>query len=113
MPIKYNETGMDLVNATPLLDRVIDVNPSASEDMMSEILSQKMKMKATSMLNMVGVLTPVTYYQAVADSSRVARRHLRLGRTVGEYVRHARQRPLPLPTVRSPLLPHAFYLQEP
>ena len=69
MPIKYNETGMDLVNATPLLDRVIDVNPSASEDMMSEILSQKMKMKATSMLNMVGVLTPVTYYQAVADSS--------------------------------------------
>ena len=46
MPIKYNETGMDLVNATPLLDRVIDVNPSASEDMMSEILSQKMKMKA-------------------------------------------------------------------
>jgi len=69
MPIKYNESGADLVNATPLLDRIVDDNTSSNEDMMSEIVAQKMKMKATSMMNMVGVLTPVTYYQAVPDAS--------------------------------------------
>lgn len=70
MPIKYKNSGSDLVNNTPIVEKIKDtVISQSTDDMMSEIISEKLKMKATSALNMVGVLTPVLYYQAVNDSS--------------------------------------------
>lgn len=70
MPIKYKNSGNDLLNNTPFVEKLRE-NESYNrmEDMMSEITSERLKMKASSMLNMVGVLTPVLYYQAVQDSN--------------------------------------------
>lgn len=70
MPIKYKNTGNDLINNVPFVEKLKE-NESYDkmEDMMSEITAERLKMKASSMINMVGVLTPVLYYQAVADST--------------------------------------------
>jgi hypothetical protein len=70
MPIKSKNIGMDLVNNTPLVEQIQnESHVDAVDDMMSEIISERTKIKATAALNMVGALTPVTYYQVVGDST--------------------------------------------
>ena len=70
MPIKSKNIGMDLVNNTPLVEQIQnESHVDAVDDMMSEIISERTKIKATATLNMVGALTPVTYYQVVGDST--------------------------------------------
>lgn len=70
MPIKYKNSGNDLLNNIPFVEKIKESESyDRMEDMMSEITSERLKMKASSMMNMVGVLTPVLYYQAVQDSS--------------------------------------------
>lgn len=70
MPIKYKHSGNDLINNVPFVEKITESESyDRMEDMMSEVISERLKMKASSMVNMVGVLTPVLYYQAVADSN--------------------------------------------
>ena len=70
MPIKYKNSGNDLINNKPFVEKIKESESyNRMEDMMSEITAERLKMKASSMINMVGVLTPVLYYQAVADSN--------------------------------------------
>ena len=70
MPIKSKNIGMDLVNNTPLVEQVQNEHTvNAVDDMMSEIIAERTKMKATAALNMIGVMTPVLYYQTVPDSA--------------------------------------------
>ena len=69
MPIKNKDIGMDLVNNSPLVEQVANSQQSAVEDMMSEIIAEQTKAKATSIMNMVGVLTTVDFYQMDTDSS--------------------------------------------
>ncbi len=70
MPIKYKNSGNDLINNVPFVEKLKESESyNKMDDMMSEITSERLKMKASSMINMVGVLTPVLYYQAVHDST--------------------------------------------
>ena len=58
MPIKSKNIGMDLVNNTPLVEQVQnEAIINSVDDMMSEIIAERTKMKATAVLNMVGVMT--------------------------------------------------------
>lgn len=70
MPIKSKNIGMDLVNNTPLVEQIQnEAHVDAVDDMMSEIISERTKIKATAALNMIGALTPVMYYQVIPDAS--------------------------------------------
>ena len=69
MPIKNKDIGMDLVNNEPLVEQVSNSQQTAVDDMMSDIISEQTKAKATSIMNMVGVLTTVDFYQMDVDSS--------------------------------------------
>ena len=70
MPIKSSKIGNDLINNNSILDQLkISESIEAKDDMMSDVLAEKLKMKASSAMHMVGVLTPVLYYQVVADSA--------------------------------------------
>lgn len=69
MPIKYKDTGRDLIHNQTLVEKLEkNANINSTADMMSEIIAERTKMKASSFLDMIGVLTPVTYYQIVPDS---------------------------------------------
>lgn len=69
MPIKNKDIGMDLVNNEPLVEQISNSQQTAVDDMMSDIISEQTKAKATSIMNMVGVLTTVDFYQMDVDSS--------------------------------------------
>jgi hypothetical protein len=70
MPVKYKNSGSDLINNTPIVEKVKDaVTSQTTDDMMSDIVSERLKMKASSAMNMTGVLTPVLYYLGVSDTT--------------------------------------------
>ena len=70
MPVKSNKIGNDLINNNSILDQLKNTeNVKAKDEVMSDIIAEKLKMKASSAMHMVGTLTPVLYYQAVADGS--------------------------------------------
>ena len=70
MPIKSSKIGNDLINNNSILDQLkTSESIEAKDDMMSDVLAEKLKMKASSAMHMVGVLTPVLYYQVVADGT--------------------------------------------
>ena len=70
MPVKSNKIGNDLINNNSILDQLKNTeNVKAKDEVMSDIIAEKLKMKASSAMHMVGILTPVLYYQAVADGS--------------------------------------------
>ena len=73
MPKKFNDYDDDsdyLLNI-PITERITtpqtDTVQNKTEDMLSEIVDERTKMKNTSMMEMVGVLTTVTYYRSVKD----------------------------------------------
>ena len=73
MPKKFNDYDNDsdyLLNI-PITERITtpqtDTVQNKTEDMLSEIVDERTKMKNTSMIEMVGVLTTVTYYRSVKD----------------------------------------------
>ena len=73
MPVRYDDIGLNgqnMQDTTPLVEK-IDAKKQydAVSDMMSNIIDEKQKMKNTAAIDMVGTLTPVTYYQVLAESS--------------------------------------------
>lgn len=70
-PIKFNENDTErILNQVPIIEKFKDANENeAIESMMSNIVIEKRKMKFTSVMDMIGVLTPVEYYQIIADAS--------------------------------------------
>ena len=73
MPKKFNDydDDSDYLSNIPITERITtpqtDTVQSNTEDMLSEIVDERTKMKNTSMIEMVGVLTTVTYYRSVKD----------------------------------------------
>ena len=73
MPKKFNDydDDSDYLSNIPITERITtpqtDTVQSNTEDMLSEIVDERTKMKNTSMMEMVGVLTTVTYYRSVKD----------------------------------------------
>lgn len=70
MPIKYKDSGSDIINNIPIVEKIKDNASNMTTDhMMTDILNERMKMKSSTAMNMIGVLTPVMYYSAVSDST--------------------------------------------
>lgn len=74
MPIKYddlNNVGVDPIldgQQTPLVEHLNDKPKSdVISDVMTNIIENKEKLKNTSLINMIGVLTPVTYFHITHD----------------------------------------------
>jgi len=72
MPKKFNESDdEDYLSSIPITERITtpqqETPQNSAEDMMSEIVAERNKMKNTAMMEMVGVLTTVTYYRSVKD----------------------------------------------
>ena len=73
MPKKFNDYDDedDYLSNVPIVERI--TNPPTetvqhtAEDMLSDIVDERTKMKNTSILEMVGVLTSVTYYRSIKD----------------------------------------------
>ena len=67
MPVKFNNVDSnpydENISSAPLFEKLGEKNKQdLVSDMMSNIILEKQKMKNTSMIDMVGVLTPVLYY---------------------------------------------------
>lgn len=73
MPIKYNDYHEkdDFIGNTPISEQIshVNVEQSTMEDMLSNIISEKQKVDNSSIIKMVGALTPVTYYHNIAAKS--------------------------------------------
>ena len=72
MPKKFNDyDDSDYLSNIPITERITtpqaNTIQNTTEDMLSEIVDERTKMKNTSMMEMVGVLTTVTYYRSVKD----------------------------------------------
>lgn len=73
MPKKFNDYDSDdeYLLSIPITERITtpqtETEQHNTEDMLSEIVEERTKMKNTSMMQMVGVLTTVTYYRSVKD----------------------------------------------
>ena len=73
MPVRYDDIGLNgqyMKDTTPLVEKMdAKKQYDAVSDMMSNIIDEKQKMKNTAAIDMVGTLTPITYYQVIAESS--------------------------------------------
>ena len=72
MPVKYNDYREkdDYIGNVPISEQILTPNnDSAVSDMLSNIISEKQKMDNTSVIKMVGALTPVTYYHTIGSSN--------------------------------------------
>lgn len=73
MPKKFNDydDDNDYLSSIPITERITtpqtETIQNNTEDMLSEIVEDRTKMKNTSIMEMVGVLTTVTYYRSVKD----------------------------------------------
>ena len=72
MPKKFNDyDDDDYLSNIPITERITtpqtETVQHTAEDMLSEIVDERTKMKNTSIIEMVGVLTTVTYYRSVKD----------------------------------------------
>lgn len=77
-PIKFNDNNSndDYLSSVPITEIITtphndttnkDTTQNNTEDMLREIVRERIKMKNTSILEMVGVLTTVTYYRSIKD----------------------------------------------
>ena len=73
MPVRYDDIGLNgqyMQDTTPLVEKMdAKKQYDAVSDMMSNIIDEKQKMKNTAAIDMVGTLTPIIYYQVIAESS--------------------------------------------
>lgn len=72
MPKKFNDyDDDDYLSNVPIVERITtpqtETVQHTAEDMLSEIVDERVKMKNTSIIEMVGVLTTVTYYRSIKD----------------------------------------------
>ena len=73
MPVRYDDIGLNgqyMQDTTPLVEKMdAKKQYDAVSDMMSNIIDEKQKMKNTAAIDMVRTLTPIIYYQVIAESS--------------------------------------------